>query len=142
MNKIINGRRYNTETAKKIGEIEYGIPGDLGWEYVELYRKQTGEFFLHGEGGARSSYSVSTGLNSWAGGEQITPISYEEARKWVERNLSNEEYERLFGTVDESSEKQTVALRLTPAAVTKLKNLAAQENKPMSDIVESLILSR
>ena len=51
MKKIINGRLYNTESAKKVGYYNNGrIYNDFSFFEETLYRKRTGEFFLHGEG--------------------------------------------------------------------------------------------
>jgi len=58
MKKIINGKKYDTETATKLGEDCRGYRGDIDFWSEELYRKKTGEFFLYGEGGARSQYNA------------------------------------------------------------------------------------
>lgn len=101
MKKIINGKRYDTDTAKNLGSVGYSHPGDFSFWRETLYLKKTGEFFLHGVGGAMSKYARSTGLNEWTGGEEIIPLSPEEARKWIEKNLDAEEYERILGEVEE-----------------------------------------
>ncbi|NLA52656.1 MAG: hypothetical protein GX860_11145 [Alcaligenaceae bacterium] len=101
MKKIINGKKYDTDTAKILGSTGYSHPGDFSYWYEALYQKKTGEFFLHGVGGAMSKYARSTGLNEWTGGEEIIPLSPEEARKWAEKNIEAEEYERIFGTCEE-----------------------------------------
>lgn len=139
MYKVINGKRYNTDTAQLMGECSYGCLGDLDYTSEELYRKQTGEFFLYGEGGANSIYREEISMNSWSGGEQITPLSYAEAQKWAEEHLSGEEYDRIFGTVDDSDEKRTVAIRLTAGSAEKLKRLAAQAGTNASEVIEELI---
>lgn len=139
MYKVINGKRYNTDTAQLMGECSYGCPGDLDYTSEELYRKQTGEFFLYGEGGANSIYREEISMNSWSGGEQITPLSYAEAQKWAEEHLSGEEYDRIFGAVDDSDEKRTVAIRLTSGSAEKLKRLAAQAGTNASEVIEELI---
>jgi hypothetical protein len=101
MKKIINGKRYDTDTAKILGSAGYSHPGDFSYWYEALYRKKTGEFFLHGVGGAMSRYARRIGLDEWTGGEEIRPLSPEEARKWIEKNLDVEEYEEIFGEVEE-----------------------------------------
>ena len=57
MKKIINGKMYNTETARKRGEYEYSNRRDFNYVSEELFRKRTGEFFTAGEGGAASKYA-------------------------------------------------------------------------------------
>lgn len=48
MKKIINGKAYNTETAKELGSYWNGYPhGDFSYVCETLYVKRTGEYFLH-----------------------------------------------------------------------------------------------
>ena len=102
MKKIINGKKYDTSTALRIGNFWNGLSdGDFSSLSETLYKKKTGEFFLHGEGGAMSRYSRSVGQNTWSGGSAIVPISAEEAKEWAEANLSSDEYETAFGQVEE-----------------------------------------
>ena len=101
MKKIINGRRYDTDTAKILGSAGYSHPGDFNYWRETLYVKKTGEFFLHGFGGPLSKYARSIALNEWTGGEEIIPLSLEEAQKWTEENLEAEEYEEIFGACEE-----------------------------------------
>ena len=101
MKKIINGRLYDTSTAKLIGSTQYSYPGDFSFWRVELYRKKTGEFFLYGEGGPMTQYAHRTGQNQWSGGEGIRPLTLREAREWAERYLDVEKYEQTFGVIEE-----------------------------------------
>ena len=101
MNMIINGKRYDTVTATPIGSTGYSHPWDSEYWSEELYRKKTGEFFLYGEGGPMSKYSRKIGQNEWSGGEEIRPLSLKEAQKWAEKYLDADEYEQVFGEVEE-----------------------------------------
>lgn len=102
MKKIINGKMYNTETAKLIGSWDNGhYTSDFSYCSEELYLKKTGEFFLFGEGGAMSKYAKSCGDNSWGWGKSITPMSNDEARKWAEKHLEVNEYIAAFGEPEE-----------------------------------------
>ena len=101
MKKIIGGKKYDTDTARLIGGISYGYPSDLNYWSEELYLKRTGEFFLYGEGGPMSKYARYCGQNQWAGGEEIIPLSLEEAQEWAETYLTAEEYEEIFGACEE-----------------------------------------
>lgn len=47
-----------------------------------------------------SNYAESYG-NERYGGEKIIPLSENEAKEWAERNLDVEEYEAIFGEVEE-----------------------------------------
>ena len=101
MKKIINGKMYNTETAKELGYDSYSNSRDFNYWCETLYQKRTGEFFLHGEGGANSKYAEMVDMNCWCGGERIFPLTMEQAKHWAERHLSADEYEDIFGEVEE-----------------------------------------
>lgn len=140
MKKIINGKVYDTETAELIGEWSNGYyTNDFSCCSEDLYRKRTGEFFLHGCGGSMSKYAVSNGNNSWGGGEKIIPLTYEAAQKWAEEHLSGEKYEAIFGEVVEDESKMAVTLSLSAAAVERAKRTAAQKGISLSALIESLI---
>lgn len=138
MKKIINGKRYDTDTAEFIGKWEniYNS-ADLQYECEELYRKKTGEFFMYGEGGPASSFAVQTGTTSWSGSCKITPITEDEAKKWVEENLDGDTYENLF----EIEEEDNIAfsLLIPENLYNKLKDESEKTGESMKDIiVESL----
>jgi len=101
MKKIINGKRYDTETAQLIGSASYSNRSDFRFWSEELYRKKTGEFFLYGEGGPASKYGRKIEQNTWAGGEQIIPLTLKEAQEWAEKYLDADEYEAVFGRIEE-----------------------------------------
>ncbi len=92
MRKITNGRKYDTETAKKICDttVLYNGNNVSGWE--TLYKKKTGEFFIH---------FCATGWDCFNSVSYIKPITEEEAKEFVEENSDVETYEKLFGEVEE-----------------------------------------
>lgn len=102
MKKIINGKMYNTETAMEIDSYsnDYGYD-DFDYVSETLYIKKTGEFFLLGDGSARSIYSKSCGNNSRIGCKLIIPLSEEEAKEWILENCKTDTYIKLFGEVEE-----------------------------------------
>ena len=102
MKQIINGKMYNTETAKEVGSYSnYGSWRDFNHYEETLYKKKTGEFFLCGIGGAMTKYAVSEGVNWWSGGSQIIPLTFGEAKTWAEEHLDADEYIEIFGEVKE-----------------------------------------
>lgn len=102
MKKVINGKMYNTDTAKNLGEWWNGVPrNDFNCCEETLYRKKTGEFFLYGEGGANTKYSKSAGQNSRSGGSEIIPLTESEAKKWVEDRLDADAYISIWGEPEE-----------------------------------------
>lgn len=133
MKKIINGRLYNTETAKKCGEYEPNpYRSDFNWFCESLYQKKTGEFFLHGDGNAASPYSKSCGQNEWCGAEIIKPMSYSEAQEWAERHLTGEQYEQIFGEVSEDDTNVKTMISTTAAEIEIIKRNAAKAGMTVS----------
>lgn len=101
MQKIINSKKYNTETAKEVAYYDNGCGcGDFRHFTEVLYLKKTGEFFLYGSGGAMSKYCQSRG-NSWTGGSEIIPMTTREAKEWVMDHCDTHTYITLFGEVEE-----------------------------------------
>ena len=101
MKKIIKGRLYNTETAKYVANYSWGGPSDFHHVDEDLYRKQTGEFFLHGEGGTLSKYRSPVDGGGWTSGEDIIPMSDLDAQEWIEAHCDVDTYVKLFGDVKE-----------------------------------------
>ena len=138
MKKIINGKVYDTQKAECVGKWNNGLAG-FDWCEEELYRKRTGEFFLFGQGSARSRYAKSCGDNEWSGGEKIIPMSYQAAQKWAEDKLNAEQYEAIFGAVQDDDSRVTITLSLSAASVERAKRAAAQAGIPLSAYIEGLI---
>ena len=139
MKKIINGRLYNTETAKFLGEDNYSNARDFAHWSEELYQKRTGEFFLYGQGGPMSRYAQTTGQNEWSGGEQIQPLTVENARQWAEQHLSADEYESIFGEITEDDNKKNATFSISRDAIELLARMAAEAGKTRSELVEEMI---
>lgn len=140
MKKIINGRRYDTDSARELATFFCGgSRSDFHWWRETLYRKNTGEYFLHGEGGPASKYAEAVGLNEWTGGERIMPLSLEEAQKWAEDHLDGDEYEEIFGAVEEDVSKRTVTFSLTEKTIEKIARMAAEKNISKSEVIERLL---
>lgn len=138
MKKIINGKVYDTDKAKAVGRYADG-EDRLSRIAETLYRKRTGEFFLHGEGGAATSYAEPRGDGGWAPGERIAPLSYKTAQEWAENRLSADDYEEIFGEVQEDDGKTTVSLSLPASLYEQVKRSAAVEGIGLSAYVEKAL---
>ncbi|MGJ4851411.1 hypothetical protein ACH6CV_14305 [Bacillota bacterium Meth-B3] len=139
MKKIIANKVYDTEKAKRIGGHDDGMPGDLYWLSEDLYQKRTGEFFLHGEGGAATKYARTLGQNSWSGGEQLIPLTYDAAREWAEINLTADEYEETFGAISEDDSVTALHAQIDSATLARARQAAAQNGSTLSAWVEAAI---
>lgn len=140
MKKIINGKVYDTDKAKELGMYcSHGNWNDLNYYEETLYQKRTGEFFLFGKGNADSKYAEVIRQNCWSGGRKILPMSYENAREWAEKHLDADEYEEIFGVVDESGAKMTVTLSVDSGKWESAKREAAKMGIGISEYIESLL---
>jgi len=140
MKKVINGKVYDTETAKRVGEYEPNpYRSDFNWFCETLYQKKTGEFFLHGDGNANSKYSRSCGQNEWCGDEKIIPMAYDQAQKWAEEHLTGDEYIAIFGEPEEDEEKAQIHINLSKGAISKLKQASQKNGLTVSAYIEQLI---
>lgn len=102
MKKIINGKLYDTDSAKIMAHYESDYPvNDFHFFEETLYKKKNGGFFLLGEGNGLSGYAESVDVNSSKAGKKIIPLSENEAKKWAEKRLSVDEYVEIFGEVEE-----------------------------------------
>lgn len=137
MNKVIEGKRYDTETAKFLGAAYSDLsPTDFGYWEEELYRTKSGNYFLHGVGGPMSQYAVHAG-NSSSGGAVIKPYSMAQAQRWAEDNLTADEYESIFGEVD--GEKVKISADISPAAKEALDKMKHSKMKSNGDVIEYLL---
>lgn len=123
MYQILNGKRYNTESARKVGTWDNGhYSNDFSYCYEALYQKRTGEYFIAGEGGPMSKYATHHGDNTgW--GEEINPLTVDEAKEWAEEHLDAENAEQEFNIPDEP----------LPVVAIHLKNM--REKKSMTQAV-------
>ena len=127
MKKIINGKVYDTEKAKKVASWYSSYArNDFHYYEEELYKKKTGEFFLYGEGNAASPYSRSCGQNEWCGGEKIVPLTFKEAQEWAEKHLDGDDYCDIFGEPDEDAEDVTLGIAVSAEVAAKLRRAAAE----------------
>lgn len=143
MRKIIDGKSYDTGTAREVGSWDNGrFVNDFHYESETLHRKKTGEYFLHGEGGPMSRYAEARGTSSWVGGERIMPLSWDDARRWAEERLNAGEYEAEFGVAPEGDDGMVaVTVRIPSSAKAALDREASRTGRSRGDIVAGLIAS-
>lgn len=140
MKKIIDGKKYDTETATEVGYWQ-NIGDKRQFDYVceTLYRKRNGEYFLHGEGGAMSKYCTDLGDNQWGYGETIIPLSFKSASDWAEGHLDADEYEAEFGEVPEDDTTEVVYARIPARLAAKLDRAARESGKSKSDVLAEIL---
>lgn len=140
MKKYINGKKYDTETAVKVGYFELNNDySSFSWYDETLYRKKTGEFFIYGTGNAASPYSESRGSNRHGSGSRIKPLTFDEAREWAEENLTGEEYEQIFGEIEDDGTDVLISAIIKASSRDKLRRAAEKTGKTIGQIINELI---
>jgi len=144
MRKVINGRTYNTETSKRVGSWDNGIYGsDFRSCEEDLYKNTKGAYFLVGEGGPMSKYSVNHG-NETSGGRELIPMTITEAQEWAEGHLDAEDYEAEFGVQEEATPsdlttRERVNLTLDIEIIARLRKHSTDTGIPMGRTVDKAI---
>ena len=131
MKKIIARRRYNPETAQRLGTHETGLPGDINHRGQDLYRTKAGKYFIHNYG---NGFPLPDGF--WGWGEEITPITEDAARQWAEQYLDGDAYEAAFGEVVEDAR---LNILLPQELLDKLDARSAADGANRSEIVRAAL---
>ena len=140
MRKIIDGRTYNTETSKLIGDWSNERSNrDFSHCYQALYRNTKGAYFLHGYGGPMSEYA------RHIGGETINPMTAEDAQAWAEKHLFAETVEAEFGAQEEAAPsdlttRERVNMVIDSELMAKLRKYSSETGVPMSRIMDKAII--
>ena len=140
MKKVLNGKLYDTDKAQRMAKWQ-NSRDHTSFAYMEetLYRKRTGEYFLHGAGEARTKYAKRYEDNLWGHGEEIIPITVKAAQEWAEEHLDGDEYEQIFGTIDDESEDVLITFKAPASLDRKLSDKATELGTSKSDLLRSLI---
>lgn len=142
MKKIINGKKYDTDTAQELGTYEYGLPGDYRYFNEMLYCKKNGEYFLYGEGGPASKYAApAQEIGTTVNGKDIVPLTVDSAKKWAEKHLEVDEYEDIFGEVSEGEPLQNINIQLNSELSKKLASKMEKSNLSQQEIINKALES-
>ena len=101
MKAIINGFRYDTDKAIKIGSASHGeFVTDFSYWSASLYvTKRASRYFLAGEGGAMTLFASSRGSGSEyrsGYGSRVIEMTRAEALAWAEQYLDADEIDAGF----------------------------------------------
>ena len=85
MIRVIDGKRYNTETAEQVVYWDNGhYAGDFKLRQKTLYRTAKGNWFIHHVGGALTDMAVTVGSNGYGGSSDIEPLTDQDAFAFLE----------------------------------------------------------
>ena len=140
MKKIINGKVYDTEKAAFIARSDHDNIKDATGNACKqaLYRKKTGEFFVHLEGTSITLHNIFQ--HDYRQGRGIYPLTYEQAAKWAEHELPADRWTEIFGDPEEDAEDEKMTVRLSAAAAAKLAREAAKNGITKQAQLERWIL--
>ena len=127
MKKYINGKVYDTATAKKVGDWDNGcLPGDFDYYRERMFRKKTGEYFL---------WSCTT----FSGQDEIRPLTFDEAREWAEEHLDGDEYEEIFGAISDDGTDCLISAVVKASSRDRLRREAEKSGRSIGKILDELI---
>lgn len=142
MKTVIDNKLYDSEKARLIGETARDTDSDSRYLYERLYKKRTGEYFVYGEGGPDTLYGIEETDGTMSPGEGITPLTYDEARRWAQAGLPVKDYAREFGAIDLADRAMTtMAVRVSMAGKEALDRKCSRTGKTRSDIVDEFLRS-
>src|ERR1700676_3349402 len=99
MRKVIDGKSYNTSTAERVCCVsdgkQYLSDRDFYHEETDLYRTNSGSWFIAGHGGAASRWRTRLG-DSWCAGKGIELLTEAEAKSMLEKFADAEVFEKYF----------------------------------------------
>lgn len=124
MRKVIKGKLYDTDKASQVAYWSNGWGGN-DYRNATLYRKRTGEYFLHRQHG------------EYGGSESIEPLSYDDAQTWMESHADADEYEAEFGMPDEGAEHDLHVI-ISETAWQSLSRSAASDGVTVRAVIERL----
>lgn len=138
--KFQNSKFYNINKATALITVEktygtkYGENPDDDWTET-LYVKATGEYFVYGQGGKNSPYSIEKDGETVAGSRYDVWPDYNlnRAKNWIHSNCP-EKMEELLMPKEESKQSVT-SFVLSAKAKTNLKRKAKEENITVSELV-------
>ena len=84
MRKVINGTVYNVVGSKRIAVTMFRYPGEESLVYECIYKKRNNALFLYCSGGPGTRYRGYLEDGRPVLGQDIIPISHDEARKWLQ----------------------------------------------------------
>ena len=122
MLKIIEGRRYDTNTARLIQKkSNQSADKEALWEET-LYRSKTGLWFLHCAGGKKTIYAKPS----------ISPISEEAAVTWLTENFGKTAAQEVLCNV--TGKSVPVTIQIPQALIGKIEAQRKATGQSRTDV--------
>ena len=135
----INGKRFDKDTAKYIGEYNNGKSMESEDYIIErLYCKITGDYFLYCIGGENTIYKENSSHSDSK--KHYIPLSYEEAEFWAKAKLSDEEFDKYFNFNDISDDdKVQVSIYIKRRNFKKLKEISQKKKLHYGEYFDEIL---
>lgn len=135
MKKLIDRKRYDTEHARLIYRAEkQTAAGEICRE--SLYRKRTGEFFLH-LSGAVSAGSRCIGIAEGTE-ERIVPVSFRDALIWMNTEAEPEAFARVFDA-KRGETGSAMTIWVSPQSAARLRLAARNRRCTVQELFDAWI---
>ena len=139
MKKVIKNKVYDTDKATLVAEAHHPNRHYAGGVTVKqwLYRKKTGEYFLHYVGISDALHNLHLD-NVWFDGSEkgnIAPLTYAQAQKWAEQELPAEKWIELFGDIEDDESRTTLNIGISAAAAAKIRRAAQEAGMTVGDYI-------
>ena len=133
MKKDIDGKRYDTDTARAVGTRKYD--GKIRSVNETLFFTKSGRYFLYIDGNPLGVY------RSREREKEIVPLELGEAKEWAKAHLTDDEYQNRFGAVTgaDTDERERFTTNLSPACKVKLRQIKEATGKTYGEIIETLV---
>jgi len=132
MKQIVDGRLYNTDTAKELGfykVTQYDLSIYSGWLYITA----AGKYFIY-------EYVQESATLDTIKHRLLVPLTPIEARVWAEQKLSVEDYTLAFGEPEEASEDSRLLIVSLPNQIMdRLDGICSRTGIPLRDVLIDLL---
>ena len=126
MRKVIFGKVYDTNAASLVGSWDNG-ERDEEYVFTSLFRKRTGEYFIHTVDAAKN--------------QAIFPLVYESARLRASKHLDNGVYEAEFCGKIEDDSQVVASYRVSASTKAAIQREAARTGETQGQVIDRLAKS-
>jgi hypothetical protein len=138
MKKVIEGKLYNTESAKLLLEWSDETGDDDATVEEALYYTKGGKFFLFGKGDSYSRYAQETS-SGFAPGEKIVPLTEATALAWCKEHFSGVQYAPVFRAIEEGT--VTVTFRVPPSVKDRFDKMKDKRGMTAGELLDTMLTS-
>ena len=132
--RIINGKQYDIETAKCLGGWDngYSHETDIEWYSANLYRKESGEYFLYVDGNDTDELQALYGKH-YHDNLIYIPLAEKEAQEWAKCYLTERHILQIFGVA--CNDRKQIITWVCRDIKNRVNSLVHDKNYTIQDII-------